>query len=516
MATAPTPDASGWVPTFADSFDGGWQEFYSVWPHRYGGQYANGAFAYRPDQVAIANGELTVHNSRTADGWVAGGVDQGFFGQRYGHYEITARVDPGQGTSGAIILWPVSGHWPPEIDMMESPSGNRDGVYFFDHGLPETIGGRYSVDASQWHTYTLDWTPGHIAWGVDGQTLFQTQSWQAADVPDEPMSLGFTGFVAGPQDTWWGQPDASTPAVVDMHVTSVKIEAMPLGSQDQVAPTDAAGAPVQLGPTVIGGQLYAGAVETGDWGAMATATASPVSWDPHFADRMAWTGFAQVNANLAAAGGQDLDVMLLDAKGGSLTTGGGNDAVGWVAFSDAAGAGNTMNIATGDGRDTVRIAPAGWVSQDDAFLHGTVAGQPLNPWYQGDSSSANVSLGTGDDALMTVGPIAVTVDAGPGNDLVTGGLSNDRITGGPGDDTLKGGGGANTFVFAPGDGHDTVGDFVPGTDHLEFHGVSAGALQVQTGSFGGVNGTQITYDAAGDSVLLAGVTGFHMTDAVFV
>ncbi|WP_430650128.1 calcium-binding protein, partial [Bradyrhizobium lablabi] len=45
-----------------------------------------------------------------------------------------------------------------------------------------------------------------------------------------------------------------------------------------------------------------------------------------------------------------------------------------------------------------------------------------------------------------------------GNDTLDGGLGDDTLNGGTGSDLLKGGGGNDTYVFARGDGADTVYD----------------------------------------------------------
>lgn len=57
----------------------------------------------------------------------------------------------------------------------------------------------------------------------------------------------------------------------------------------------------------------------------------------------------------------------------------------------------------------------------------------------------------------TYGPDAIT--AGTGDDTLYGAAGNDRLDGGAGNDWLFGSGGADTFVFAPGHGHDVVMDF---------------------------------------------------------
>jgi Ca2+-binding RTX toxin-like protein len=68
------------------------------------------------------------------------------------------------------------------------------------------------------------------------------------------------------------------------------------------------------------------------------------------------------------------------------------------------------------------------------------------------------------------------VDASSGNDLLIGsrfaddlrgGAGNDALVGGLGDDRLTGGSGSDIFAFAKGHGHDTITDFVGGTDHIQ-------------------------------------------------
>ena len=73
-----------------------------------------------------------------------------------------------------------------------------------------------------------------------------------------------------------------------------------------------------------------------------------------------------------------------------------------------------------------------------------------------------------------------------GDDTIIGGGGDDTIDGGTGDDELTGGAGADVFRFAPGDGDDTITDFVVGVDTIEFSGTD-----VRT----------TTENAAGDQVI---------------
>ncbi len=76
--------------------------------------------------------------------------------------------------------------------------------------------------------------------------------------------------------------------------------------------------------------------------------------------------------------------------------------------------------------------------------------------YGGDASDA-VSGASGDD-ILTGGGGGDSVAGGAGNDIVYGDSGNDTVAGGTGDDELFGGTGDDCFIYAGGDGHDTVSD----------------------------------------------------------
>ena len=60
------------------------------------------------------------------------------------------------------------------------------------------------------------------------------------------------------------------------------------------------------------------------------------------------------------------------------------------------------------------------------------------------------------------------------NNIIDGVAGNNQIDGGGGNDTLIGGRGQNTFIFDPGHGNDTVVDFNPSQDVIEFTGGADG------------------------------------------
>ena len=85
-----------------------------------------------------------------------------------------------------------------------------------------------------------------------------------------------------------------------------------------------------------------------------------------------------------------------------------------------------------------------------------------------------------------------------------------------GNDGMTGNGhGVENYVWAPGDGHGWIHNFNTGTDHLVLQGVTASQVATHFTSFYGQGGENVVYDAAGDSVFLAGAWKIAASDLVF-
>lgn len=121
-------------------------------------------------------------------------------------------------------------------------------------------------------------------------------------------------------------------------------------------------------------------------------------------------------------------------------------------------AGEGDDFLQGDGEnDTLRGAGG-----NDGLVGG--AGNDLldggsgNDYMEGEAGDDTLEGGSGDDYMQ----------GGSGQDLMLGGADNDNLSGGAGDDTLHGGAGVDmlqggvgndTYVFARGDGLDTIDDY---------------------------------------------------------
>jgi Ca2+-binding RTX toxin-like protein len=112
-----------------------------------------------------------------------------------------------------------------------------------------------------------------------------------------------------------------------------------------------------------------------------------------------------------------------------------------------------------------------------------------------------------------------TIIGGTGNDYMYGGNGNDRLVAGTGNDYLKGGAGADTFAFDVNQsGHDTIGDFTPGQDHIEIKQNLNGnnmmtAANVLAAATTNSAGNVVLHLGGSNDVTLLGVDMAHLTAA---
>lgn len=128
------------------------------------------------------------------------------FLQRYGYFEIRARLPGGAG------LWPAfwlltPGAWPPEIDAMEARGapGYAVHLHWSENGAHRSSGCDIAlVDAgTAFHAYGVLWTPEAVAFYLDRVPV----AWIGAKPGfDRPMYMLANLAVGG----WAGTPDEST------------------------------------------------------------------------------------------------------------------------------------------------------------------------------------------------------------------------------------------------------------------------------------------------------------------
>ena len=179
--------------------------------------------------VRDANGRYTSARLKT----------QGIFAVTYGRIEARMKLPEGQGIWPAFWMlgesitkvgWPKCG----EIDIMEAPGhephkllGTLHGPgYSGDKGISKATTLRDGKNLSSgYHIYAVDWSPGRIAWSLDGNvyhevtraTLPKGTNWV---FDDAPFFLLLNLAVGG---HWPGYPDATTRFPQELRVDYVRV-----------------------------------------------------------------------------------------------------------------------------------------------------------------------------------------------------------------------------------------------------------------------------------------------------
>lgn len=162
--------------------------------------HAGGGFGNREDQF---------YTNRTDNAWVSDGTLkirarlENYWGHRftsaklqshkdwiYGKFHVRSRlIGTARGTWAAHWMMPRQssyGNWPRsgEIDIMEHvgyDTGKFHGTVHtqaYHHSIGTQIGGSTTVDAWAWHTWTVEWRPDIILFGVNDQVyqVFRRES----------------------------------------------------------------------------------------------------------------------------------------------------------------------------------------------------------------------------------------------------------------------------------------------------------------------------------------------------
>ena len=247
-----SPVIAGYHLTFDDEFDGfnsfHWQTADFSGMRNNGGDYQAQWFAdpaYVPagstqkpyNAFNFTNGVLSIRAQPTpyntysgatasfrAQPYVSGQLTTAHkFTQRYGYYELRAKLPPGKGLWSRFWLLTDDGNWPGEYDVFEvlgkeNPVKIHQTTHYRDastrHGMDGfTYAGIVPTDG-KFHIYGFLWEPKTVTWYVDGvATLKQINRISI------PMYVLLDLAVGNdPDNAWPGNPDNSThwPANMEM------------------------------------------------------------------------------------------------------------------------------------------------------------------------------------------------------------------------------------------------------------------------------------------------------------
>ena len=145
------------------------------------------------------------------------------------------------------------------------------------------------------------------------------------------------------------------------------------------------------------------------------------------------------------------------------------DKIDLTAYTSVASIDDLDIASAGGGSDTTIDLPGGarirldnfsddLGADDFIFYSSIINGTSGSNTLKGDRRGNEINADAGNDNVFGNAGNDV-LNGGAGDDTLYGGADNDTLNGGAGDDLLDGGPGADTFVFAPGNGDDTIMDF---------------------------------------------------------
>ena len=299
--------------------------------------------------MVFADGMLTL-TSRAAEGWRDVGFMQPDFGagysQGYGLYQVTARLQAGQGAGICILLWPADNLWPgPEMDLLESWDASRQSGFAAIHWKGGDGSNQYdlqgvSLDLTQWHNYALDWAPGRLTYYVDGVQLFSTTQHVPLDAAHGGINASF-----GAEVTAAGSNPVSAEVTLHLREMSYAVPVVPAAAPLAAVTLEAMGATslVQAGGryllldahgagpalSYLGQQVVPG--QLGAWvplGAAAAGSGYQLAWRNGAADEyLVWNldaAGAFSSAATGLVGGGSLALQRLETSFGQDLNGDGN------------------------------------------------------------------------------------------------------------------------------------------------------------------------------------------------
>nr|WP_314142844.1 ricin-type beta-trefoil lectin domain protein [uncultured Rhodococcus sp.] len=214
--SAPKGDLPGWQQIFVDDFSkpsatGSWAndcdpakivytgaegQKWRTYPKCYKDTYQKRP--YRADAVLSTHDSVADYWLRQVDGIPAGAsispvINSAGQNQTYGRYTARFKVDTPNLREYYVawLLWPQSEKWPVdgEMDFPEGSLAGSPGGFHHYSGAGSCVGGcqdqasATSAKFTEWHTYTMEWSPGRVRYILDDTVVLDSTKW----VPSTPM-----------------------------------------------------------------------------------------------------------------------------------------------------------------------------------------------------------------------------------------------------------------------------------------------------------------------------------------
>lgn len=202
------------------------------------GGWGNNELEYytsRSENARIENGNLVIEARKESYGGMnytsARLKTQGKKSFQYGRIEARIKMPKGQGLWPAFwtlgsdigtVGWPKSG----EIDIMEhvNNDNNTNGYIHWDANGQADYGGPSGyVDVTQYHVYSIEWTPSAIKWFIDGTQFWEANIANNINSTEEFHKPHFILLNMAVGGNWPGAPNAGTAFPAKMYVDYVRV-----------------------------------------------------------------------------------------------------------------------------------------------------------------------------------------------------------------------------------------------------------------------------------------------------
>src|SRR5574344_2739334 len=242
--TAPSTDGN-YTLAWSDEFNGTSLNT-SNWVYETGaGGWGNSELEYytsRSDNVSVSSGALAITAKKESYGgsqWTSARIKTEVLKDvTYG--KIAARNKMPQGTGLWPAFWMLGSNigpvtWPScgEIDIMEhvNSAANVVGTAHWDNnghaswGCPtdSNYWNNFSVDVTQYHVYSVEWTATAINWYVDGKQYMAMDITNSTGSTEEFHKSFFILLNLAVGGNWPGNPDSTTPSSNTMYVDYVRV-----------------------------------------------------------------------------------------------------------------------------------------------------------------------------------------------------------------------------------------------------------------------------------------------------
>lgn len=236
-ASANADISKDWTLTWSDEFEGenintsNWT--YDIDGHGWGNnelQY----YTDRYENARIENGNLLIEarkESYNGSEYTSARLKtEGLQNFTYGKIEARIKLPEGQGlwpafwmlgSNMASVQWPDCG----ELDIMEHINTDENiwGTIHWKSDSIQSYGGKMQIDVTEYHDYSVEWSPNYIRWFVD-DTKFEeydiTNNINGTTPFHKPFFIVLNLAVGG---NWPKNPDSSTEFPAKMYVDYVRV-----------------------------------------------------------------------------------------------------------------------------------------------------------------------------------------------------------------------------------------------------------------------------------------------------